>query len=277
VSVLVISLLIASAIVHAGWNAVVKGSDDRLWSISIITLIGACAAIPFALVLTPPSPASWPFIVFSSVLQVAYCLFLIRAYRDGDLANVYPIARGSAPLLVTTGAALFAQEVPGVRTLIGILLISLGILVLTTGSKRADAKTTMAALMAGGFIASYMVVDGIGVRVGENALGYAAWQAVVAGILIPLTYVFIRREALPMPRGREGLTALIAGVLSTLGYCIAVWAMSLNTMGGVSALRETSILFAALIGVVFLKEELSVQKILCAVAVTAGVIVISIG
>jgi drug/metabolite transporter (DMT)-like permease len=178
---------------------------------------------------------------------------------------------------VTIGAALFAREVPGVGTLIGIGLISLGILILTTGSGRAEAKTTLAALMAGGFIASYMVVDGVGVRVGENALGYAAWQAVVAGVLIPLTYVFIRREALSIPRGRDGLTVLVAGVLSTLGYCIAVWAMSLNTMGGVSALRETSILFAALIGVIFLKEELSVQKIVCAVAVTAGVIVISTG
>ncbi|MEM9573354.1 MAG: EamA family transporter [Pseudomonadota bacterium] len=276
-SVLVVSLLIASAIVHAGWNALLKLSDDRLWSISIITLTGACAAVPFALVLTPPSLQSWPYIFLSSVLQVAYCLFLIRAYRHGDLANVYPIARGSAPLMVTLGAALFAREVPGVETLIGILLISLGILILTSGAQRADAKTSLAALTAGGFIASYMVVDGIGVRVGTNALGYAAWQAVIAGILIPLAYIIIRRKPLPMPRGRDGLTVLIAGILSTLGYCIAVWAMSLTTMGGVSALRETSILFAALIGVTFLKEKVSVQKILCAVAVTAGVVIISLG
>ena len=276
-SVLVVSLLLASAIVHAGWNAFLKGSDDRLWSISIITLVGACAAVPFALVLGVPAIDSWPYIFLSSVLQVAYCLFLIRAYRDGDLASVYPIVRGSAPLMVTLGAALFAREIPSVETLLGILLISLGILILTSGSQRTDAKTSLAALMAGGFIASYMVVDGIGVRVGENALGYAAWQAVAAGVLIPLAYVFIRRETLPMPRGREGLAVVIAGILSTFGYCIAVWAMSLNTMGGVSALRETSILFAALIGVVFLRENLSVQKILCALAVTSGVVIISLG
>lgn len=167
-STLVILLLIASAIVHAGWNAVIKGSDDRLWSISIITLTGACTAVPFALVLSPPAIESWPWIVLSSLLQVAYCLFLIRAYRDGGLASVYPIARGSAPLLVTLGAALFAREVPGVETLTGTLLISIGILILTTGSQRADAETSLAALMAGGFIASDMVVDGIGVRVGGN-------------------------------------------------------------------------------------------------------------
>lgn len=275
-SLFVVSLLLASAIVHAGWNAFIKGSEDRLWSISIITLVGACTAFPFALVLQPPSIQSWPFIISSSLLQVGYCLFLIRAYRDGDLAIVYPIARGSAPLLVTLGAAIFARETPDVATLIGIALISIGILILTFGAQRMDPKTSIAALITGGFIAAYMVVDGLGVRIAGSALGYAAWQAVVAGILIPVSYMIIRRRVLTMPPRREGATVLVAGVLSTLGYCIAVWAMSLTSMGGVSALRETSILFAALIGVFILKEKLSLEKILCAVAVTVGVICVSV-
>lgn len=210
------------------------------------------------------------------ISTVGYCLFLIRAYRDGDLASVYPIARGSPPLLVTLAAAVFARELPGAATLTGIALISIGILILTSGSKRPDTKTSIAALTAGGFIASYMVVDGLGVRVAYSALEYAAWQAVVAGTFIPLTYMLIRRRWLTIPTKKDGATALIAGTLSTLGYCIAVWAMSLTSMGGVSALRETSIVFAAIIGVLFLKEQLSIQKFLCAFAVTMGVIFMSL-
>lgn len=249
-SPLIVSLLLASALVHAGWNAIVKDSEDRLWSLSIITLFGAIAAVPFALILTPPALMSVPYILVSSALQVGYCLFLVRAYRDGELASVYPIARGSAPLLVSLGAVIFAKEIPDSSGLAGIILVSIGIGVLTWGKSRPDTKSIVAALATGLFIAGYMVVDGLGVRVSQSATGYAAWQAVIAGLLIPLSFIIIRRHRLALPRGSEGVKTAVAGVLATLGYCIAVWAMSLNNMGGVSAIRETSVLFAALIGIV---------------------------
>ncbi len=276
-SPIVVGLLLASALIHASWNAVVKSGEDRLWSIAIICLVGGSAALPFAFFLEPPASASWPYLVLSSLLQIGYCLFLVRAYRDGDLASVYPIARGSAPLLVTLGAALFAGELPGYLSLIGIVLVSLGILFLAMGNNRPDTKSIFAALAAGLFIASYMVVDGLGVRVAESATGYAAWQAVVAGFLIPISYVAIRRRAPSLPRGKEGALVVVAGLLGTLGYCIAVWAMSLTTMGGVSAIRESSILFAALIGIFFLSEKMTLQKIVGAITVTGGVVFLSIG
>lgn len=275
-SALVVTLLLLSAIVHAAWNAILKGGDDRLWAISVITLVGAVALFPFALILGPPGRPSVPYLVLSSVLQIGYCLFLIRAYRDADLASVYPIARGSAPLLVTFGAALFAREIPSELALIGIGGVSFGLMLLVLGTGRPDLKSALAALTAGLFIASYMVVDGLGVRVADDALSYAAWQAVCAGILIPLSYVVIRRRLPPPPRGWEGTKIIAAGIFGTVGYCIAVWAMSMSNMGGVSAIRETSILFAALFGVVMLREQITLSKLAGAITVTAGVVCLSL-
>lgn len=275
-SVLVVTLLLLSAIVHAAWNALLKGGDDRLWAISIITLVGAVALLPFALFLGPPGLPAVPYLVLSSVLQIGYCLFLIRAYRDADLASVYPIARGSAPLLVTLGALLFAREIPSEFGLVGIGCVSFGLMFLVLGTGRPDVKSALAALTAGLFIASYMVVDGLGVRVSDDALSYAAWQAVCAGVLIPLSFVVIRRRLPAPPRGWEGTKIIAAGIFGTLGYCIAVWAMSLSSMGGVSAIRETSILFAALFGVVMLRERITLSKLAGALSVTAGVIFLSL-
>ena len=116
----IIGLLLLSALIHACWNAVVRSGEDRFWSLAVICLVGAIAALPFALVLDPPAKPSWPYLILSSLLQIGYCLSLARAYRDGDLSVVYPIARGSAPLLVTLGAALVAGELPnstGLRVL----------------------------------------------------------------------------------------------------------------------------------------------------------------
>ena len=276
-SPLVIGLLLASAFIHAVWNAIVRSSEDRFWSLSIICLTGAIAALPFAIALGLPAMRSWPYIVLSSVLQIGYCLLLVRAYRHGDLSSVYPIARGSAPLLVTLGAALIAGEWPGEFGLIGTLCVCVGILLLTLGANRPDPKAAVAALATGVFIAGYMVVDGIGVRLAGSALSYAAWQAVVAGLLIPLSYIVIRRQPVRLPRGNDGAKVVVAGLLGTLGYCIAIWAMSQSAMGGVSAIRETSILFAALIGTVVLGEKMTPQKMFGALAVTIGVVCLSVG
>lgn len=274
-SPVVIGLLLASAFVHAVWNAIVRSGEDRFWSLAIICLVGAMAALPFAIILGLPAAASWPYLILSSVLQIGYCLFLVRAYRDGDLSSVYPIARGSAPLLVTLGAAVVAGELPNTAGLTGICLVSSGILLLTLGSSRPDAKSTVAAFATGVFIASYMVVDGLGVRLSQSATSYAAWQAVAAGFLIPASYGVIRRRAPGLPRGKEGALVVGAGVLGTLGYCIAVWAMSRSTMGGVSAIRETSIVFAALIGTFVLNEKMTPQKFLGVLVVAAGVVCLS--
>ncbi len=275
-SPLIVTLLLLSAIIHAGWNALVKSGQDRLWSISVIALFGGIAAVPFAAALQPPALVSLPYMLLSSLLQLGYCLFLVRAYDHGDLAQVYPIARGSAPLLVTIGAALFAGELPPTIGVVGILLVSVGIFSLAIGRHRTHAKSLISAIAAGSFIASYMVADGLGVRVSGSATGYASWQAAFAGFLIPLAFIAIRRKVPVIPAGKEGASLVIAGVLSALAYCVAVWAMSGAKMGAVSALRETSILFAALFSALALREKVTFGKLFGAAFVTAGVVCFAI-
>lgn len=272
---LALLLLLAAAAIHAGWNALVKSDMDRFRSIAIIAVFGSLSAIVLLPIVSAPAPASWPFMAASAAIQVGYCFALVRAYDHGDLASVYPIARGSAPVFVTVGAALFAREVPSTEGLIGIALVSLGIFTLSLGSGRPSSKAIRAALITGLFIASYALVDGIGVRRAGSAIGYIVWQAVLASTLIAASYVVARKQLPKMPGGKASVALGVAGVLSAVAYGISVWAMSLAAMGPVSAVRETSILFAALFGAVLLKEKLTAPKILGIVIVTGGVITLS--
>lgn len=274
-SYLALILLLAAAAIHAGWNALVKSDIDRFRSIAIIAIFGSLGAIVLLPFFPAPASASWPFLVGSAAIQVGYCFALVRAYDHGDLASVYPIARGSAPVFVTVGAALFAREIPSSPGLLGIALVSLGIITLSFGSGRPSVKTIRAALITGLFIAGYALVDGIGVRRAGSAMGYIVWQAAFASTLIALSYVVTRRALPKMPGGKASIALAIAGVLSALAYGISVWAMSLSAMGAVSAVRETSILFAALFGAVLLKEKLTWPKMLGITIVTAGVITLS--
>ncbi|MEI7932352.1 MAG: DMT family transporter [Alphaproteobacteria bacterium] len=272
---LVVILVLMAALLHATWNALLKGGSDRLWMITVMAVVGALGALPLALILPKPEPASWVYLAASAGLQVIYCLVLVRAYRDGALTHVYPIARGIAPLLVTVGAAIFAAERLDALALAGITLVSSGILLLALDKERPDAKSTAAALTAGAFIASYMVIDGVGVRVSHHAIGYAAWQAVAQGVGLPLLFTALRRRPPPIPRGRPGLPVIIAALIGAFGYGVVIWAMSLAPMGQVSALRETSILFAAAIGAVFLREAVTPRRVVAAAIIVTGAVVLA--
>ena len=274
-SPLVVGLLIMAAVLHATWNAILRSGADRLWSITVISAVGALVALPFALALPKPGLASWPYLALSDALQVGYCLFLVRAYRDGHLAHVYPVARGTAPLLVTLGAAIFAGERLALPGLAGVALVSGGIMILGLGKDRPDVRSTGAALAAGAFIACYMVCDGVGVRASQHATGYAAWQAVGQGAAMLPVYWAIRRRPPSLPRGAPGARVVLAAVIGVFSYCVVVWAMSRSPMGQVSALRETSILFAALIGAVFLHERITLRRLLGAVVIASGAICLS--
>ena len=213
----VVTLVLTAALLHATWNAILRSGSDRLWSITVMGAVAVLMALPVAIFVPHPALASWSYITLSAVLQTGYSLFLVRAYRDGHLTHVYPIARGTAPLLVTLGAAVFAGEQPAQIGLLGIMLVSGGIVTLAMGQPRPDAKSTAAALATGAFIASYMVTDGVGVRLSGQAIGYAAWQAIAQGGAMFLTYIAIRRRVPAMPRGRPGGDVLIASVLGLVG------------------------------------------------------------
>jgi drug/metabolite transporter (DMT)-like permease len=272
---LTVALLLLAAFLHASWNAILRGGADRLWSITMMGVVGGGAAFIVALLAPPPHLASWPYIALSAALQVGYSLFLVRAYRDGHLAHVYPIARGSAPLLVTVGAWLVAGERLSAAAMTGVGLVAGGVVLLALGRDRPDARSLGAALATGAFIASYMVTDGIGVRLSGAPIGYAAWLAAVQGAALFATYCALRRSLPGRLQGREGMLTSVAALIGVVGYGIALWAMSGSPMAQVSGLRETSILFAAILGAVLLREPITLRRVAGGATIAAGAICLS--
>jgi len=272
---LILALVLGAALLHATWNALLRSGADRLWSISLMCLVSAAVALPFAFILPAPAMASWPYAVASSALQIGYCLFLVRAYRHGQLSQVYPIARGTAPLLVALGAVAVAHEALSGRSWAGLAMVSTGIIGLGLGRDRPDIRSTLAALICGAFIAGYMVTDGIGVRLAGRPTSYVVWMTIAQGTPMPLVYLAIRRRWPMIRNDRETWKAVGGGVISMVGYGVVVWALSFTAMAKVSGLRETSILFAAIIGTLFLKEPFTVRRAACAVLISAGAMLLA--
>ena len=272
---LVLSLVLGAALLHASWNALLRSGLDRLWSITLMCAVGASAAAIATLFLPLPAPASWPYAALSATLQIGYCLFLARAYEQGELGQIYPIARGAAPLLVALGAAVFAGERLGPQAIVGLGLVSGGIVALSLGKDRPDLRSTLAALATGGFVAGYMVTDGVGVRLSGHPLSYVAWMTLAQGAPMPLIYLALRRRFPPLRADAETFKALGGGVLGLVAYTVVVWALSLAPMAKVSGLRETSSLFAAILGVLFLKERFTIRRGACAALITVGALLLA--
>lgn len=230
----------------------------------------AMVSLAFVLVLPFPAQASWPFLAASAALQIAYCLLLVRAYETGELGHVYPIARGTAPLLVTLGAAAIAGERASAATLAGIGLVCFGILGLSAFWDRRSWTASTAALMTGVMIAACTLVDGFGVRLSHQPWSYAAWLFVLSGApMLPVYWVVRGRITAGLPIGETG-RAMIAGVAANLAYALVLLALASGPMGPVAALRETSILFALAIGKIFLGERLTFKRAAAAATIAAG-------
>ncbi|MEX5550780.1 MULTISPECIES: DMT family transporter [Pseudomonas] len=270
----IVLLILFAALLHASWNALLRVGADRLWSMTMMCVAVAIASSVIAVFLAPPAPASWPYAVLSGVLHVGYNLFLVRSYKVGDLGQTYPIARGSSPILITLCALVFAGETVSTNALIGIVLVSGGIISLAFRQRRLAVPSLPYALGTGFFIAAYSVTDGIGARLSGAPMAYTVWMCALWGVLMPLVYIGLRdTRSLFAPRPGV-ITALIGGLVSLLAYGIVIYAMSHAPMGAVSALRETSVLFAALIGYLFLGESLTVRKVLACVVIATGTMLI---
>ena len=270
----IVLLVLFAALLHASWNALLRVGTDRLWSMTVMCLSVALVSMGFALYLPAPAAASWPYAALSGVLHVGYNLFLVRSYKVGDLGQTYPIARGSSPILITLFAMVFAGETLSTSALFGIALVSSGIISLAFRQRRLAVPSLPYALGTGFFIAAYSVTDGIGARLSGAPLAYTAWMCALWGVLMPLVYMGLR-GARSLFAPRPGLIpALMGGLVSLLAYGIVIYAMSESPMGSVSALRETSVLFAALIGYFFLGEALTVRKVLACALIAAGTMLI---
>lgn len=272
----VVFLALFAAILHASWNAFLRSGADRLWMMTVMNLAITITALPVALWLPLPASEAWPYILGSSLFQVAYGLLLIAAYRQGELGQVYPIIRGSAPLLVTAASFLLIGEVLHPLAMLGVLCIVLGIMALALGKARASTTSMLFALATGVAIAGYSTVDAIGIRLADGRAAYIAWVFVLPGLMLSVAYMLIRGPLRIDLRAPETRKAIGGGLVSLCSYGTVLVAYSMAPAGPVSALRETSVVFAALIGWRFLGETLTPKRIAACLMVAAGAILIGI-
>lgn len=266
----VFAMVLGAALFHAAWNALVKVNTDRLVMVAIMMTSQAVVAILVVPFVEFPTPASWPHIWASTALHTAYFIFLVNAYRHGDLSHVYPIARGSAPLLVAVISVAIVGETLSRLAALSVVLIALGIMSLTltrgAGGFR-EPKAILFALGTGVFIAGYTVVDGLGARLADSAHSYIFWLNLFDGIPITILALYLRRDQILVQVRTSWKPGMLAGIVSLLAYWIVIWAMTQAPMALVSAVRETSMVFAVLFGVFFLKERLNLAR-LASMAIT---------
>lgn len=275
----IICAVLFGALLHASWNALVKSSDDKAMDTALIHLLGSLMAIPLVLVVGLPPPEAWPYIAASTVIHIGYYIALTGAYKHGDLGLTYPLMRGVAPLLVALSAALTLGEILTPLAWAGVLGVSCGVLVLGLSRHALDSpKAVRFALTNAVIIAIYTVVDALGVRVSGNAAQYVAALFLIDGWPFAIIVFARRGGALVWPYARRRWPVAAGAAVASFGsYGIALWAMTKAPVASVAALRETSVLFAALLGAWFLKEPFTPRRMVGVVTIVAGVMALRLG
>jgi drug/metabolite transporter (DMT)-like permease len=274
--------VLGAALLHASWNAIVKSGRDPLLDTALLTFAGSLLglAIALAAAVAPPPAAAWPYIAASTVVHIGYYATLAAAYRAGDLSHGYPIMRGTAPLLAALGTWLLLGESLSAGATLGVLLICGGVLSLAgakdAAGRRASRRTTGWALLNALIIALYTLADGAGVRVSGDAPGYIVWLFVVHGLPFSLGVLAVKRGTFLRHAARYWRRGFAGALLSGLSYGTALWAMTRAPVAVVAALRETSVIFAALIGAWLLKEGRLRERLGGAAAVLAGLIALKL-
>jgi drug/metabolite transporter (DMT)-like permease len=269
--------VLGAAVAHATWNAIAHGFKDRLAAFALIGLGGLVPAVPMLLLAAPPAPASRGYLGVSVLLHIAYQLLLMRCYRLGEFSQVYPLARGISPVLVTGAAWLLVGEHLSGPQLAGVLLIPAGLACLVFIGRRPGRPALAAAAGTGLAIASYTTVDGIGVRLSGSAAGYIGWLMTLEGLAIPAAAIVIRRGALAGQVRGVWPVGLAGGVLSTAAYGLVLWAQTHAALALVAALRETSIVIGAVIGSLIFREPFGRPRIAATILVVAGILLLNTG
>lgn len=297
----VIGLLLLAALMHASWNALLKSEvGDRLAMFGTIMLAGCVLGLPMLPFLPVVDPAAWKWLVASVTIHLFYYFFLLKAYSYGDLSHTYPIARGLGPLLVALISGRFLGEALRVQDVVGVVLLSCGLVALALPQRRAlrtvvagavrvgpavastgqnHAKATLFAVLTGVSIACYIVADGLGVRAAgpspEHRIAYIVWLNIFEGPWL-LILAFARRPAATLFHLRRAWwKGAIGGSVAALGYGIAIYALSLGPMAHVAALRETSVLFGALMGALLLGEPFGGRRVVAAGVIVAGLVLMN--
>ncbi|MFE4371247.1 EamA family transporter [Streptomyces sp. NPDC056835] len=270
-----VAVLIA-ALVHASWNALAHTIKDQLVA---FTLIGGGAAVIGAVIacFTPlPHTAAWPYLIVSALLHIGYQVLLMRSFSLGDFGQMYPIARGTAPLVVTVVAAVFVGESLDAWQAAGVVVASAGLVGLALRGIRGSGSTPqwpalLAALATGLSIAAYTVVDGVGVRESGTPLGYIAWLMILEGLMIPAYALYARRGRLLAQLRPHAARGLLGAALSMLAYGLVLWAQTRAPLAPIAALRESSIIVGAAMGAVFFKERFGAPRIAAASLMVVGI------
>ncbi len=277
---LVIALVLLAALLHASWNALLKVAADRLTTTGMMNLTGAVAGVVMLFFVATPGTASWFFILLSVAIHFGYYLFLLSSYRLGDLSQVYPLARGTAPLIVAFLSPWLIGERLGAVQLAGVMLLCLGILSLAFNrfrfSQLFDWKPVSLALANGCCIAAYTITDGLGVRHSGSPGGYIAWLFILDGISMTLIAAAARRQGFVNAVLASWKPGVLGGALAMTAYGIVIWCYSLGAIAPIAALRETSVVIAAAIGTLLLREPFGRWRIVAASFCAIGILAINI-
>lgn len=270
-----VAAVLLAALAHASWNALVKTSGDGFLVLVAIRLVGLVFGVVILAIAPWPAGPSWPWLITAAVIHYAYYILLTNTYRLGDLSQTYPLSRGIAPLLVAMLAWL-AGEALSAAGIAGVALTAAGIAVLARAAGNAPASVTLFALGTGAAIAGYTTTSGIGVRLADGVLGYSAALEVLTGLGVLGYAVWDRGPRLWPQLKALGLKGPLAGALSVGGYVVALWAMTVLPIAVVTALRETSVVFGALLGVWLLREPLGTRRVIAAAMVAIGAAIITL-
>ena len=274
----VFTAVLCAAAAHAGWNAVIKRGLEPFTTTIMISLAAGVVALALLPFTGLPAAAAWPWVIASVVIHLGYFIGLIGAYQAGDMGQVYPIARGAAPLMTATVTTTWLGEPLGLVGWAGLLLLVGGVFLLSlrggSALERLNRHAVGFALFTAVTVCAYSVVDGIGARASLNASGYSV--ALFAGIAVVMTAYAVLRRGTKVFDAMAPLWAkgAIGGSLQLGSYWVAIWAMTLAPIAVVAALRETSVLFGALIAIVVLKEPLRASRVVAAVMIVAGLVLI---
>jgi drug/metabolite transporter (DMT)-like permease len=292
--------VLAAAVTHATWNAIAHGIKDQLLAFGLIGAGGILVAIPLVILSPFPLSACWPYLLASIVIHVFYNLLLMRSYRYGEFGQVYPLARGTSPLVVTVLAAVFAAERPSAAQVAGVLVVSCGLALLVLAGRagrRAAARggsgggsgggagrggglgraALVAAVGTGLTIAAYTTVDGLGVRLSGSSVAYIGWLMLLESLCVPAWALASRRHVLLSGTSRRVLgSGLLAGGLSVLAYGLVLWAQTRGDLAPIAALRETSVIFGAVIGTVVFHEPFGRWRIAATLLVVIGVLLLNV-
>ena len=268
--------VIAAAVTHAAWNAIAHGIKDQTLAFALIGVGGIAIGIPLIVVAALPRTDCWPYLLGSVAIHVFYNLLLMQCYRLGEFSQVYPLARGTSPLVVTILAAIFIREHLALPQIAGVLVVSAGLATLVLAGRRPGRAAFAAAVGTGLTIAAYTTVDGVGVRASGSPVGYIGWLILLQSLCVPLFAAVRRRDVLFKQPRRILLSGLAAGALSVLAYGLVLWAQTRGALAPIAALRETSVIFGAIIGTLVFREPFGRARITATVLVVAGIVLLNV-